>query len=245
MKIHFSYSFLYNEDEVLENISDIRQTKAIADRYEIHKLGEICKEELNNISVSEADVLSILETAIEFQNGKKEDECIRLISEKQEAIFTSRQFLGLPFRRIIDIFEKIKKLDRMTDAALLRLAIRWIDTNGATSNKEYLMEKVDVTSLPLDDYLGIIEDFPAFFTNIEISYAVKEIRPRCAVQTLATKPEAKTQIKNYRNAGTNTEKVVETTTKIKDEKVFNKDELLADVAFVSDLLYIFIFIKHF
>lgn len=125
----------------------------------------------------------------------------------------------------------------MTDASLLRKAIVWIDENGATSNKEHLMEKVDVTCLPLEEYLGIIEEFPSFFSNEEMSFTVKKIRSKSAVQTEPKKPESKTQIKEYRNAGTNTEKVVETTTKVKDEKDFNKEELLADVAFVSDRIY--------
>lgn len=125
----------------------------------------------------------------------------------------------------------------MTEASLLRLAISWIDTNRATSNKEYLMQKIDVTSLHLDEYLGIIEEFPTFFTNVEMSYAIKQIRSRGAVQTVPKKPEAKTQIKEYRNAGTNTDKVAETATKVKVEKDFNKEELLADVAFVSNLVH--------
>lgn len=128
-------------------------------------------------------------------------------------------------------------MNRMTDTSLLRKAIGWIDENGATSNKELLMEKVDVACLPLEEYLGIIEEFPSFFSNEEMSFTVKKIRSRSAVQTEPKKTESKTQIKEYRNAGTNTEKVVETTTEVKGEKDFNKEELLADVAFVSDLIF--------
>lgn len=230
-----SCSFLYDEDPVLETISDIRHTKAIADRYEIHKLGEICKRGLNNIRVTEADVLSILETAKDFQNEQKENECIRLISEKQEAILKSQQFLALPFRRIIDIFEKMKNMNKMTEASLLRKAIGWIYANGATSNKEYLMEKVDVTRLTLDEYLDLMEEFPTFFSNEEISNAIKKIRPRRAVQAESKKTESKTQIKEYVNDSTSTEKVVKTTAEIKRDKEL--EDLLADVTFVSDLIF--------
>ena len=233
------FSFMYNEDLFLDNVSEIKQTKDIADRYEVKELSEICKYELTNVPVKKDDVLSILELARDFKNEKKETECLRLISENQEEIFTSRPFLALPFRKVLDIFEKIMKMNRMTEATFLRETIRWMDTNQQTNNKDLLMKKVDVTFLSLDEYLSIIEDFPVFFTNTEISFACKQIRSRCGVQTLPKATEIKVQEKEYRNFGTNTEifKAAETTTKNKDKIEQSKEELLADVTFVSKIIY--------
>ncbi|CAL1281129.1 unnamed protein product [Larinioides sclopetarius] len=160
--------FLYDIDVKFSDLSTVRETHLVAEKFKVFKL-KLATENYLMESVKYESILEMLQIAIEFNLPTVKAKCIDIISNKYQDVLKSEELISAPFEVIAAVLS-VRPCHGEDCLCQALLAIgKWKKKHETDqTHLVYLLGCVDFTRLKITDFNVFIDENEGLLSSADI-----------------------------------------------------------------------------
>ncbi|GBL93783.1 hypothetical protein AVEN_166813-1 [Araneus ventricosus] len=160
--------FLYDIDVKFSDLSRVRETHLVAEKFKVYKL-KLATENYLNQAVKYEPILEMLQIAIEFNMPKLQLKCIDIISTKYQDVLKSEEIISAPFEVVAAVLSVRPCHGEDCQYQALLAIGKWKKKHETDrTNFAYLLNCVDFTRVRMEDFNVFIDENEELLSNVDI-----------------------------------------------------------------------------